>query len=457
MHITSIPASVHYLNTLIDTSSNAISIIDASGQVIYWSPKAEEIYNIPPVDIIGQKISLFFKKENLKLLEILKTQKPVFNVYHQPRPDKHVLISSSPIFDENGTLIGALSIDQDITNIVELNEKLTLTTTQLQHMKQHFHLQEQMGPFSEIIGNSPAIQTTKELAGKVAKTDATVLIQGESGTGKELFAQGIHEASLRNDRPFIPINCGAIPEALFESEFFGYEKGSFTGAHKDGKPGKVELADNGTLFLDEIGMLPLDMQVKLLRVLQEREVCRIGGSVPIKVNIRIIAATNSDLKDMVKKGLFREDLYYRLNVVTLAIPPLRQRAGDIPVLIGHYIDEYSARYQKQSPSLSPAAMDLFVKHAWPGNIRELKNTIERMVIFIDKPEITAEDLDRIVPAASEYKESHDKLPLEKASLEKERIIETLAMTFGNKTAAAKLLGISRVTLYNKIKQYGIRI
>ncbi|MCY9072570.1 sigma 54-interacting transcriptional regulator, partial [Bacillus inaquosorum] len=290
---------LYYLNTLIETSSDAITIINSSGKVVYWNSHAQEMYGIPLEDIKNKKISDFFKKEDLKLLEILETNKPVFNVYHQPRPDKHVLISSSPIFDEKQELIGAISIDQDITNIVMLNEKLTLRTTELQKIKQQYKLQKHLDPLSEIKGHSAAIQNAKGLALKVAKTDATVLIYGESGVGKELFAQGIHEASLRKEQPFIPINCGAIPEALFESEFFGYEKGSFTGAHKSGKQGKVEMADGGTLFLDEIGMLPLDMQVKLLRILQEREVYRIGGNTAIKVDIRIVAATNSHLEEMV--------------------------------------------------------------------------------------------------------------------------------------------------------------
>ncbi len=449
--------SNYYLNTLIETSSDAIAIINALGEVEYWNSQAEQIYGIPLAAIKKKKISTFFKKEDLKLLEILETKKPVFNVYHQPLPDKHVLISSSPILDNEGNLIGAISIDQDITSIVKLNEKLSLTTTELQKVKQQYNLQGQIGPFSEIKGHSSAIQSTKELALKVAKTDATVLIQGESGVGKELFAQGIHEASLRKDQPFIPINCGAIPEALFESEFFGYEKGSFTGAHKDGKAGKVEMADGGTLFLDEIGMLPLDMQVKLLRVLQEREVSRIGGNVSIKVNSRIVAATNSNLEDMIKKGLFREDLYYRLNVVTLKISPLRERIEDIPILVNNFVQEYCAKYQKEIPILLNSAMEMFTNYQWPGNIRELRNVVERMIIIIDNSTIHAEDIMTIFPVTTNNHIDKKGLAQEKAQLEHERIKEVLIETYGNKSAAAKKLGISRVSLYNKIKQYNIDV
>lgn len=318
-------------------------------------------------------------------------------------------------------------------------------------------MQEQVGPFSEIKGHSGTIQAAKELALKVAKTDATVLIQGESGVGKELFAQGVHEASLRKDQPFIPINCGAIPEALFESEFFGYEKGSFTGAHKDGKAGKVEMADGGTLFLDEIGMLPLDMQVKLLRVLQEKEVSRIGGHASIKVNSRIVAATNSNLEDMIKQGLFREDLYYRLNVVTLKIPSLRERIEDIPILVNNFVQQYCAKYQKEIPTLLASAMEMFTNYQWPGNIRELRNVVERMIIIIDNSTIHAEDIMNIFPATNNNHIGKEGLAQEKAQLESARIKEILIETYGNKSAAAKKLGISRVSLYNKIKQYNIDV
>ncbi|MEC0546555.1 sigma 54-interacting transcriptional regulator [Bacillus inaquosorum] len=449
---------LYYLNTLIETSSDAITIINSSGKVVYWNSHAQEMYGIPLEDIKNKKISDFFKKEDLKLLEILETNKPVFNVYHQPRPDKHVLISSSPIFDEKQELIGAISIDQDITNIVMLNEKLTLRTTELQKIKQQYKLQKHLDPLSEIKGHSAAIQNAKGLALKVAKTDATVLIYGESGVGKELFAQGIHEASLRKEQPFIPINCGAIPEALFESEFFGYEKGSFTGAHKSGKQGKVEMADGGTLFLDEIGMLPLDMQVKLLRILQEREVYRIGGNTAIKVDIRIVAATNSHLEEMVKKGAFREDLYYRLNVVTLNIPSLRDRNEDISLLVKNFAQEYSTKYQKETPALMDSAMELFTSYRWPGNVRELRNVVERMIIFTDKLNISAEDIKNVFPVVTIDKNiNKEGLAHEKALLEKDKIREVLKETYGNKSAAAKILGISRVSLYNKIKQYNIKI
>ncbi|MGK7376892.1 sigma-54 interaction domain-containing protein [Planococcus sp. 1R117A] len=445
-----------YLKALLSISSEAVSIVNAAGEVQYWSRQAEKLYGIPISEILGQKINDFFEKEDLKILEILELQEPVFNIYHQPKPDKHVRISSAPIFDSEGKLVGAIAIDQDISNIVELNEKLSLTTTELQKIKQQYNLKAQNGPLSNVKGHSAALQTVKTLTLKVAKTNATVLIQGESGVGKELFAQGIHEASSRSGEPFIPINCGAIPEALFESEFFGYEKGSFTGADKNGKAGKVEKADGGTLFLDEIGMLPLDMQVKLLRVLQEREVYRIGGHAPMNVDIRIVAATNSDLEEMVREGQFREDLYYRLNVVTLNIPPLRKRSEDIPVLMKTFIQEFAYNYHQEPPVLSEEALEMCKSYHWPGNIRELRNVAERMVILIDAPTIQPEDLRQIMPHLKERVEPRPGgLAQEKDHLEKQRIADALLETYGNKSAAAKLLGISRVSLYKKISQYGL--
>ncbi|MFC7365173.1 MULTISPECIES: sigma-54 interaction domain-containing protein [Bhargavaea] len=443
-----------YLQTILETSNDAISIINSDGVVEFWNEHAENLYGIPSEKILGKKMNEFFKKEDLKILEILKTKEYVLNIYHQPRPDKHIKISASPILDDEGNLLGALSIDQDISNIVELNEKLTLTTSELQKIKHQYNEQNLNEPLSTVKGSSAALQTVKNLALKVAKTDATILIQGESGVGKELFAQGIHEASSRKDKPFIAVNCGAIPEALFESEFFGYEKGAFTGADKNGKAGKVEMASGGTLFLDEVGTLPLEMQVKLLRILQEREVYRIGGHSPIKVDIRIVAATNSDLEEMVRLGKFREDLYYRLNVVTLDIPPLRERAEDIPALMEAFIREFGYQYDKEPPELTEGALAACHHYEWPGNIRELRNMAERIVIMIDTPTIGLSDLQLIMPHLVEEKKQ-PRLSLEKDQLEKNRITEALRETYGNKTAAAKKLGISRVSLYKKIKQYGI--
>ncbi|HET7616494.1 MAG TPA: sigma 54-interacting transcriptional regulator, partial [Bacillales bacterium] len=316
-------SAYHYLQTVLKTDKDSVTIIDADLRVLFWNHAAEETFNIPAGKIVGEIITNFFKKEDLMILNVLETEKPVQNVYHRPREDKHVFINSSPVFNAEGELIGAVSIEQDITHTVKLNEKLSVTSSQLNQLKSKVYGDHLDTPFSKIIGKCAKMQHTVQLAMKAAKTNATVLILGESGTGKELFAQAIHDSSQRRDKPFIPINCGAIPEALFESELFGYERGAFTGAVHEGKKGKIELADGGTLFLDEIGELPSDMQVKLLRVLQENVVYKIGGSNGRKVDVRVIAATNRDLQQMIRNEQFRADLFYRLNVIQLTIPPLR--------------------------------------------------------------------------------------------------------------------------------------
>lgn len=452
----------HYLRALLETSSDAIAIINPENEVEFWNSHAEQIYGLAKSEIAGKNIEQFFRKQDLKLLEVLATEETVTNIHHQPRPDKHVLINSSPIYNQEGELIGAISIEDDVTNEVKLNEKLSLTTTELQKMKHQVSQHQQTAPFSNIIGESAAIGRAKRLSEKVARTDATVLIQGASGVGKELFSQGIHEGSTRKKEAFIPINCGAIPASLFESELFGYAKGAFTGADKEGKKGKIELADGGTLFLDEIGSLPLDMQVKLLRVLQENEVFPIGSDKARKVDIRIVAATNSDLAEMVKQGTFRSDLYYRLNVVVIDVPLLRDRLEDIPVIADQFIQEFSLKHEKQIPHLLTSTLHMFQNYDWPGNVRELRNIVERMILFNEKETIDPQDLAEFFPTSRD-KET-EKVPRasgllhqDRKAMEKERITATLEETYGNKSAAAKLLGISRVSLYKKIKEYGISL
>lgn len=396
--------------------------------------------------------------KDIKLYEILKDKQPIFDVYHQPRPDKHILISSSPVFDSDGNLIGAISVDRDITATVKLNDKLSVTNSKLQDLKQQVINQAKNLPFSSIKGSSKIINQIKASAIKVATTDATVLILGESGVGKELFAQAIHESSSRKRKPFVPINCGAIPSPLFESEFFGYEKGSFTGAEKGGKAGKLEEANGGTLFLDELGTMPLDIQVKFLRTLQEGEIYRVGGTKAIKVDIRVIAATNSMLEKMVEKGEFREDLYYRLNVVPLHIPSLRERLEDIPELVNLFIEEFSIKYQKEIQFQTNDMIELFSSYHWPGNIRELRNFVERLVVMADDAVLKASDILNMLPQRVK-KITFVNTPItfqdEISLIEKERIKKALENTQGNKTLAAKELGFSRVTLYKKITKYGL--
>ncbi|HSQ58866.1 MAG TPA: sigma-54 dependent transcriptional regulator [Acidobacteriota bacterium] len=309
---------------------------------------------------------------------------------------------------------------------------------------------DQLATPAAIVGASGPMAQVMELVRSVAETDTTVLIRGESGTGKELIAQTIHANSRRRYFPIVPVNCGSVPESLLESELFGHEKGAFTGAQYRRK-GKLEMADGGTLFLDEIGTISLPMQVNLLRVLETKEFTRVGGAKPVRVDFRVIGATNQDLEQQVKDGTFREDLYFRLNVVTIALPPLRERRQDIPLLAHHLLTKYSQEMNRPFTGFDPAAMDLLVRYDWPGNVRELANAVERALVVGHAPTVRAEDLpvrlnERTGPPMG------DSL----ADVEQAQIRLILERTGGNVTRSAEILGIDRVTLYNKIKKYGLR-
>ncbi|HTB57421.1 MAG TPA: sigma-54 dependent transcriptional regulator [Polyangia bacterium] len=325
-----------------------------------------------------------------------------------------------------------------------------------------------------LVGQSPAIRTIYGVVEKVANTPSTVLISGESGTGKELIARALHENSSRHAGPFIKINCAAIPKTLMESELFGYDKGAFTGA-VGAKPGRFELAHGGTLFLDEIGEIPIEMQVKLLRVLQESEFERVGGIKTIKVDVRLVTATNRDLLAEVGAGAFREDLFYRLNVVPIHIPPLRERREDIPLLADHFIAKFNDRLKKEIAAITPEAIERLVAYQWPGNIRELENLMERTVLFCEGPEIRVSDLPPEVagaPAAPSVlagghaageeppraapESLKEAVRAETERVERELIQRALDATGGNVTQAARKLKISRKSLQTKMKELGLR-
>ena len=323
---------------------------------------------------------------------------------------------------------------------------------------------------SEIVGVSAPLQEVFAMVRKVASSPTTILVRGESGTGKELIARAIHRLSDRADKPFIAVNCTAIPENLFESELFGHEKGAFTGATTQ-RPGRFELADGGTLFLDEIGELPGAMQVKLLRVLQERQVERVGGLRPLEIDVRLVAATNADLETLVKEGTFREDLFYRLDVVPIELPPLRHRPSDIPVLVEHFVERFSERLGRPVSGISDEALAAMVEFQWPGNIRQLENAVERMVLLTDDSSLGVDDLPREVrdgrrdPEAGVETLRDDRLPEgnlkdivreRSQKLERELIVRALDEDGWNVTHTAKRLGISRKGLQLKMKDYGLR-
>jgi DNA-binding NtrC family response regulator len=310
---------------------------------------------------------------------------------------------------------------------------------------------EEMSPFQGIIGQSSAIQRVLEEVQMVAASDTNVLIRGESGTGKELIARAIHACSARRYLPIVTVSCGALSEGVLESELFGHEKGAFTGAQYRRK-GKFEMADGGTLFLDEIGDISLKTQVDLLRVLEERQVCRVGGNKMIPVNFRLIAATNRNLENMVRDGEFREDLYYRLNVFAITIPPLRERREDIPLLAQHFLDKFSRSMSKHVNGISPEALRIMNSYDWPGNIRELQNAIERAFLVAKSESLQAGDFPMATAGSAPVVRDEKSL----AAVERDHILEVLEETDWNISQSARLLQIDRVTLYNKIRKYDLK-
>jgi DNA-binding NtrC family response regulator len=333
-----------------------------------------------------------------------------------------------------------------------LIEKLTEHQRLLEENIALQHKLEERYRFENIIAKSPRMQQVIEVIKVVAKSHATVLITGETGTGKELVAQAIHSQSHRRGKPFIAISCAALPESLLESELFGHEKGSFTGAYAQ-KKGKFEVANRGTLFLDEIGEMSTNIQVHLLRVLEEKEFTRVGGNEPIKVDVRVISATNRDMKQALAKGQFREDLYYRLNVVNIELPPLRERKEDIILLARHFLKKFALENDKEVSGFSAEATDFLLKYDWPGNVREMENAIERAIILAQNPVIEVSDLSQQDLVAAGATSAAKNLK----QVEKKHIQDVLAETGGNYTEAARILGISRMTLYNKAKAYGLNV
>ncbi|MEK5067850.1 sigma-54 interaction domain-containing protein [Sporosarcina sp. FSL K6-1508] len=460
-----------YLNTILQTIDESCTVIDDEANVLYWTKGAEKIFSVKEKDIIGQPITKFFNTERLEILNTLRDGTSLYHSQHHARKNLVVMINSNPIYF-NEEIIGAVVSETDITSQILLNNELYMTSEKLFSLEEEVRkTSPSVNPFSYIKGNSPALKKTLEIASKAATTNAGVLIYGESGVGKELFAKAIHNLREPESAPFVAINCGAIPSGLFESEIFGYEKGAFSGANQKGKKGKVELAKNGTLFLDEIGEMPMDMQVKILRLLQEKKFYTVGGTKELEVDFRVVAATNRDLKELINEGKFREDLYYRLNVVNFKVPPLRERLEDIIELTHYFLYELSVKYNRPIHGISQAVMQSLLQHSWPGNIRELKNVIERLVAFSENGEIRIDDLpvdmERIpqsTAADNDVPQAYQPASDEKLSLneqlkiyEKDIILKELGKADGNKLLCAKNLEITRATLYNRMNKLGIKL
>ncbi|MCF6096331.1 sigma 54-interacting transcriptional regulator [Thermovorax subterraneus] len=450
------------LKTIAEYSNEGIILMDEQDKVKYISPAAVRLLGISYDEIIGESIFKYVK-HTINIYDSIKKKMEIRAEYDQINSTK-VIFNYVPLFMGH-KMIGSLLSFQDVSKIEELEKKIRKEIYSKGYVAKY--------SFSDMLTNNRKMMGIIEMAKKIAKVDTTVLITGESGTGKELMAQSIHNESLRRNGPFIAVNCASLPQSLLESEIFGYADGAFTGAKKGGKPGLFELAHTGTIFLDEIADIPLDLQAHLLRVIQEKEISRIGDDKVIPVNIRIIAATNKDLMKYVQEGKFREDLYYRLNVINIKMPPLRERKEDIPLLVNHFISRFCAKYGLSHKRVTPGAMATFSEYTWPGNIRELQNVIERLVLTVDG-ELIKEDHVIEILKIEHYNQKIEQFnyidnvgnnflrnpDLEEGVLDKmqkEYIVKVLREVNGNKKKAAKILGISTTTLWRKIKQLNINL
>ncbi len=433
-------------------------VTDAKGIITHFNEPYGRFLGVNAKEQIGKHITEVV--ENTRMHIVAQTGKAETNA-SQSIQGENMLVQRIPI-KENGKVIAVFGqvTFKNIKEVGRLAEKLSELESRVRlYQKQLNSLRSARYCFDSIIGNSQALTRLKKEALQAAATNLSVLISGESGTGKELFAQSIHNASSRRQHPFIQLNCAAIPKDLLEAELFGYEKGAFTGANPSGKPGKFELANTGSLFLDEIGDLPLEMQPKLLRALEEKEFERVGGNTVIHSDFRLIAASNQDLEGMVKRGEFRADLFYRLNVVPLHIPPLRERAEDIICLARHLLQLIAGETELPPVNFTPSAEALLKQHTWPGNVRELNNVIERTMATFEGDSIAAADLPFYLNRSKEPRGNAQSSLLKEvvARAEKKAIQDALKMTEYNKVLAAELLGIHRTLLYKKIKRYNISL
>jgi len=445
------------LNTLINTTNDLIFIRDFQGKITFISHAVQDILGYSPDEFKSLPYELFlssnpinqsFRESPARLCTKGERPEPYWTEF-LARDGKRLFLemNEAPLLGKKGEIIQIMGIGRDISERKRLEEQLR------DWQEKQSKTFEGTERFGKIIGKSNKMQQIYELIKVVSQNNSTVLVQGESGTGKELIAQAIHQQSLRRDNPFVEVTCSVLSEQLLESELFGHVKGAFTGAVSD-KSGRFEQADGGTIFLDEIGEISLNEQIKLLRVVQEREIMRVGGNKRIQINVRIIAATNKNLKEAVARGAFREDLYYRLNVVPIFVPSLRERKEDIPLLVNHFIKKMNKKMGKQISGISQKALNILWKDDWPGNIRQLENTIEYAIIRCRDQEIKVRDLPAEIYDLQE--ESHPSSVQDlMADIEKSALIDVLENCQWNMTQAAQKLNISRTTLWRKIKKYEV--
>ncbi len=448
-----------YWKTVVDTVLDGIMIVDKGGTIVSVNRAFERITGFPRSQVIGEPCTIIRcntcriarEKRGEHWCALFRTGKERMCRGVITRADgQHldIIKNASLFYDGDGDVIGAV---ETLTDISELVKK----ENQIEEFKRRLHVKD---GFMGIIGTSPLMKRVYDLISNAAQSDAPVIILGESGTGKELIAEAIHKAGPRKNGPFVKVNCAALNESLLESELFGHVKGAFTGAIQNRK-GRFEAAQGGDIFLDEVGDLPLSTQVKLLRVLEEKVIERVGDNRPVRIDVRIISATNKNLKELVKKGEFRQDLYYRINVIPVYVPPLRERKEDIPLLAETFFRTIRLKYDKPIESISSSAMAALMNYPWPGNVRELKSALEYAFVTCDSariepshlpPEVTASSC-AFLPGGIEDAEIFDS-----DAVKKEKLIAALEEAGGNQSRAARILGVSRVTVWNWMKKYGIR-
>ena len=439
---------------------DGIHITDGEGVIVFINDAYTRTTGIRPEQVLGRRVSeiegLLYKGSVTG--QVLKTKKRVNSMATILGLGKEVLVTGTPVFDEAGNIKLVVTNTRDFPELKRLEHQLHTLTEERKKVHQELaFLRRQQAGGRELVYCSEAMESVMELVRTVAQTDVTVLITGESGTGKELIASELYQGSARRDKPFIKVNCAAIPAELLESELFGYEEGAFTGARRSGKAGMFELADTGMILLDEIGDMPLTLQTKLLRVLQQRELIRVGGSRPVKLDLRVVAATNKNLREEVRQGRFREDLYYRLNVVPIELKPLRERQTDIPLLAERFCRDFCKKYGRDM-RITPDGLQLLTEYPWPGNIRELENLIERLIVT--NGEGGAVTRGHVLAALSSSGSFHGSsaaagtLKQQVSAYEREIVLQAVKRE-GSIRRAAKALGVDHSTLVKKLRQYGL--
>jgi transcriptional regulator with PAS, ATPase and Fis domain len=452
----SLEEKVHFYETILDHVQNGVMITDEKGKIVFFSKTYGQFLGINPREAIGKHC--LGVVENSRMHIVAETGVAEINHPHRIM-DQDMVVQRIPIqIDGQGMFVYGQVMFKDVRDVQALAKKLNVLESKVElYERELMSLRSSKYTIDNIIGKSPVIVDLKKLALKAAQINAPVLLMGESGTGKELFAHAIHYASERRIYPFIRLNCSAIPKDLLESELFGYEPGAFTGAGTKGKPGKFELAHQGSIFLDEISDLPLDMQPKLLRVLEEKEMERLGGTRMTRSDFRLIAATHAKLENLVEQGTFRKDLYYRLNVLPLHIPPLRQRKEDLPLISEYLIKKFNKEEGTKAVLISPEVMEIFQNYNWPGNVRELANILERILYTIDGDTVLPRHLPIILYSMGKESSRIQETVLKRLreDMEKEILLQTIRVSKNNKNKAARMLGIHRTSLYKKMKKLKI--